>query len=77
MMNIQYITTTFKHILPEHIPKVSNDRCSLMEPLDLNTTDYQDGTAMYLGIPLIHIVSSYFHDLLDDDHVYASYPTSH
>jgi len=55
-----------------HIPKVSDDHCSLKALLDQNTMDYQDGTTMYLDIPLIHTVSSYFLDLLDGGHVYAS-----
>lgn len=62
----------FKYILPEHIPKVSDGRYSLKALQDQNTMDYQDGTTMYPDIPLFHIVSSYFLDLLDDGHVYAS-----
>lgn len=50
---------------------VSNAHWPLKEPMDQNTTDCQDGTAMCLDIPLFYNVSSYFLDLLDDVHVCA------
>ena len=72
MTNNESITAIFKifHLLAR-IPKVLDAHCSLTAQLDQSATDCRDGTAMYLDISLIYTVSSYFHDVLDDGHVYA------
>ena len=75
-MNNEYISNQclYKYILPGHIPKVSSAYCSSKVPLDQNTMDCQDGTAMYLDTLLIYTVSSCFRDL-DNAHVHVSSPS--